>query len=47
MHLHLCQIEALIELVEEHKKINPNTHDKYIWEDILDKLNLELFKLSS
>ena len=47
MHLHLWQIEALIELVEEHKKINPNTQDNDIWEDILDKLNLELFKLSS
>jgi len=47
MHLQLWQIEALIELVEEQKSTQPRTQDTAIWDDILDRLNSELFKLSS
>ena len=47
MHLQLWQIEALIELVEEHKNTQLKTQDAAIWDDILDRLNSELFKLST
>ena len=47
MHLQLWQIEALIELVEEHTNTQSKTQDAAIWDDILDRLNSELFKLSS
>tara|TARA_Y100000004_G_scaffold162747_1_gene191710 strand:- start:3469 stop:3612 length:144 start_codon:yes stop_codon:yes gene_type:complete len=47
MHLQLWQIEALIELVEEHKNTQSKTQDAAIWDDILDRLNSELFKLST
>ena len=47
MHLQLWQIEALIELVEENKNTHPKTQDAAIWDDILDRLNSELFKLST
>jgi hypothetical protein len=47
MHLQLWQIEALIELVEEQKNTQAQTQDTVIWDDILDRLNSELFKLSS
>ena len=47
MHLQLWQIEALIELVEDHKSIQTSTQDIELWNDILDRLNSELFKLST
>ena len=47
MHLQLWQIEALIELVEDHKNSQSSTTDNALWDDILDKLNSELFKLST
>ena len=47
MHLQLWQIEALIELVEEHKNTQSKTQDAAIWDDILERLNSELFKLST
>ena len=47
MHLQLWQIEALIELVEEYQNTHPKIQDAEIWDDILDKLNSELFKLST
>lgn len=47
MHLQLWQIEALIQLVEEHKNTQLNAQDAAIWDDILDRLTSELFKLST
>ena len=47
MHLQLWQIEALIELVEDHKNTQTRTQDTELWNDILDRLNSELFKLST
>lgn len=47
MHLQLWQIEALIELVEDHKSSQTRTQDIELWNDILDRLNSELFKLST
>lgn len=47
MHLQLWQLEALIELVEEHTNNQPTKEDTALWNDILDKLNSELFKLST
>ena len=47
MHLQLWQIEAPIELVEDHKSIQTSTQDIELWNDILDRLNSELFKLST
>ena len=47
MYLQLWQIEALIELVEDYKLHQSYKDDEAIWQDILDKLNSELFKLST
>ncbi len=47
MHLQLWQIEALIELVEDHKNSQSSKTDNALWDDILDRLNSELFKLST